>query len=248
MSAGQSPDSSPNPSLSGMQRQKTVSGAECPSSQLPQPFYSNPVHANQTDDIVCTICNVPCSSAYNYKQHIDGRKHKAKLEELKFDGKLANKQRWCQVCKVWCMDDILFKMHLNGKKHKGELQKARCRSKDSGEIAKQQKWCSVCQVWCMDNTSFKMHLNGKKHKGELQKARYGSKGSGEIAKEEKWCELCDLWCPNEEAFKLHLDGKIHALRLHDNQKKRRVENLGSCSGKPDQKEWKSKMLSWSFNQ
>ncbi|XP_031255992.1 zinc finger RNA-binding protein-like isoform X2 [Pistacia vera] len=162
--------SSSSPWLSGMKRDAAPSGSESLQPQQPQSSNSKPMHTNQSDVIFCTICNVPCHGTRNYKQHLDGQKHKAKLQNMKLHrndvgqcSKEANQQRWGKVCNTGCTSAELFKQHLCGKKHKVELGKLECARKDSGDLPKQPKYCKLCDLWCPNEDAYKMHLEGKRH-------------------------------------------------------------------------------------
>ncbi|KAH9777981.1 hypothetical protein KPL71_007201 [Citrus sinensis] len=224
---GPSPPSSSSPRLSGMKRPTPTStaDAECSSPELPESLDSHPEHAIQADSNFCSICHVPCSSAFNYNQHLKGRKHKAKLQELKLDGNSFGEDGKVANGKGWCMDGNSFKMHL-GQKHLEERNKTELTAKSLVKVGEKQTWCRLCNIGFSSEELFRLHLNAKKHKA-LQRAKCTLKGGGE----QKWCKLCDVWCPNGDAFKMHLDGKNHILRLYEIEKNRRAENLGSYSGK-----------------
>ncbi|KAL0903498.1 hypothetical protein M5K25_027884 [Dendrobium thyrsiflorum] len=98
----------------------------------------------------CALCKVTSSSEEALKEHLQGRKHKAKealLVSTKKTGLLQSKQNvspplegapagppvkkkqqklWCGLCKVKCNSSIMLEYHLAGRKHRNfmELRKA----------------------------------------------------------------------------------------------------------------------------
>lgn len=162
--------SSSSPGLSGMKRNAAPSGGQSLLPPQPQTLNDNPMHTNQTDVIFCAICNVPCFGSHNYKQHLDGQKHKAKQQNIISSrknvgrgSKEANQQRWCKVCNIGCTSSELFKQHLCGKKHKVELRKLTSVQKGSEAILMQPKYCKLCDLWCPNEDGYMMHLEGKRH-------------------------------------------------------------------------------------
>ncbi|XVF09005.1 hypothetical protein REPUB_Repub07fG0053200 [Reevesia pubescens] len=131
---------SPRPSQNPSSRPNICSGSRISernqlsssSRSLPQqllPFKGGNLN-HQSFNFFCEVCQVPCSGSLNYKLHINGKKHKVKLQELKFDREnsddtcaMANQKSWCKLCKIWCMDDNMLKQHLAGKKHKKMQEK-----------------------------------------------------------------------------------------------------------------------------
>lgn len=198
-----------------MKQPTPTSTAECSSPQLPQSLDSHPKHAIQADSIFCPICHVPCTSAFNYNQHLKGRKHKAKLQELKLDGNSVGQDGEVANRKRWCMDGNSFKMHL-AQKDLEERNKMELTAKSLVKVGEKQTWCHLCSIGCSSEELFRLHLIARKHKA-LQRVKCAGKGGGE----QKWCKLCDVWCPNGDAFRMHLDGKNHILRLHEIEKKKK---------------------------
>jgi hypothetical protein len=74
---------------------------------------------------------VLCSGAFNLRQHVEGRKHKGKIEELehirKCEGEKANQ-------------------HLQGARHREKLQELEY-GKDGGEVLNRPKWCELCKLF-----------------------------------------------------------------------------------------------------
>ncbi|MCL7038064.1 hypothetical protein MKW94_014032 [Papaver nudicaule] len=104
----------------GMKRKAHIEDFTCSSPKLEQECY------------LCKECQVPCSGAANFKQHCDGKKHKKKVEELRYLKSCKDKKElgpvlcdkkelvpvwWCNICSVTCTDKSAYQQHLDGKKH-----------------------------------------------------------------------------------------------------------------------------------
>ncbi|KAI3844817.1 hypothetical protein MKX03_004538 [Papaver bracteatum] len=114
--------------LAGMKR-KTPEKIICSSPQPEQQSY-----VTQTVNIWCEVCQVPCTSVFNFKQHCEGRKHKSKVEveELMQKNKLEVEElKHLTICED---------------------------KKDSGPV-----WCDICSVPCSDGSAYRQHCDGKKH-------------------------------------------------------------------------------------
>ncbi|XVF09004.1 hypothetical protein REPUB_Repub07fG0053100 [Reevesia pubescens] len=104
------------------------------------------VAKNQKDIFFCKVCQVSCSSAISYKQHIRGHKHKAILRILPFKGNddagitAVNSRKRCGLCNVWCMNESSFNQHLEGQKHKGKLQKLELAGNNTRNMVKKQRF------------------------------------------------------------------------------------------------------------
>lgn len=113
----------------------------------------------------CKDCEVYCSGALCYEQHLRGNKHKVKLQcwgDSSVNGK--NKRVRCDLCKIYCQDETLLEMHLKGQKHQAKQMEHGEKTKDENG---QQFWCELCQVPCMNEETFTLHLKGKKHRRQL---------------------------------------------------------------------------------
>ncbi|KAJ7978470.1 Zinc finger RNA-binding protein [Quillaja saponaria] len=162
------PSPSLSPHLSEIKQKEPTSSHDHQPSQQPQKINGNLIYKSQADNLCCKVCQVYCSGPFNFKQHLRGHKHKAKLQELEFrkknGGEVAVTQRkWCELCKVSCMNESLLEMHLQGQKHKAKVQELEVSKRSGGCNPKQRKWCDLCKIWCIDNFSFEQHLDGKKH-------------------------------------------------------------------------------------
>ncbi|GMJ05783.1 hypothetical protein HRI_004247500 [Hibiscus trionum] len=163
-------------------RKQVESPSKSPPQQLqPSNYFSlndQPVH------FYCEICQVPCSGSLNYNNHLNGKKHKVKFEELKFGWKdegdddcvTDNPKLWirCEKCKIWCIDENALKQHLAGKKHKKMQKKLETVGGEMGEELE----CALCGIGCSSKELLQLHLKGKKHREELQKREARETGGG----------------------------------------------------------------------
>jgi len=76
---------------------------------------------------------------FNYQQHCQGKKHKAKWEAAFENSEEIEMKRpkvlWCKECRVRCMNELAFAQHLMGKKHALRLFELRVRSAGGPEVA-----------------------------------------------------------------------------------------------------------------
>ncbi|XP_059444531.1 uncharacterized protein LOC132176365 [Corylus avellana] len=167
------PSSSPvlSTSLVGAKRKEPTTCLQYLPPQQPQPFHGTVILGNEADNLFCEVCQVHCSGAFSLKQHVEGRKHKGKIEELehirKYGGEKANQLQWCELCNISCMNETLLEQHLQGARHREKLQELES-GKGGGEILNQPKWCKLCKLWCPCEYNFKQHLEGHKHGLRLQ--------------------------------------------------------------------------------
>ncbi|KAL3812523.1 hypothetical protein ACJIZ3_013791 [Penstemon smallii] len=133
--------------------------------------------ASVVDDFFCQACQISCSGALTFKQHLIGRRHKAKLKwmrEQRNNGGGSKENTICVVCKICCPDNVALEMHLKGQRHKAKLQEMEIGEETgTGVNAKKILRCEVCLVYCMNEDNFKMHLMGKPHASRLMLKRGG---------------------------------------------------------------------------
>ncbi|OMP04774.1 Zinc finger, U1-type [Corchorus olitorius] len=198
-------------------KQQLGSSSNIPPPQQLQAFKN----LNHPSNYFCKDCQVPCSGYLNYKQHINGKMHKAKLQALKLDRKdgggasnstVANEKPYCKLCNVWCSDLNLLRQHLLGQKHKKMQAKL-------GEIAVEQNRCQLCGIECNSKELLQAHYDGKKHQAELRKLEYAQKGSEEAQNRPKRCKVCDVQCADKDSLQRHLMERKHFLHDVDVKKK-----------------------------
>ncbi|KAJ9163569.1 hypothetical protein P3X46_023220 [Hevea brasiliensis] len=150
-SSGPSPSPNPMPNsastarLSGIKRKALTNSLELLTAPQPQEL------ENRMDRFFCKVCQVPCSGYISFQQHIEGKKHKLKMRELKFCKKekpyeVGNQRLWCGFCKIWCTNEYELKAHLEGQKHKNVLSKVESGWKNGGEITIAPNRCKLCNI------------------------------------------------------------------------------------------------------
>jgi Zinc-finger of C2H2 type len=60
----------------------------------------------------CRICEIECSSAVVYREHLSGRRHKSRLAR-----KIAGAQH-CDICEITIETKAQFDTHLGGRRHR----------------------------------------------------------------------------------------------------------------------------------
>ncbi|XP_059644701.1 uncharacterized protein LOC132286386 [Cornus florida] len=169
----------PRPSLSSIKRKASTGNLQPPPPQQPRPSHNNYIKTDQKGIFICKVCEVPCSGASNFKQHLKGQKHKARLQQLQLsreEGKEKKDQRpWCQLCQIGCPDEDALQMHLKGQKHQAKLRELELGKKNGVN----QPWCELCQIWCMNEDAFEQHLKGKNHVARLYATGTNKRATGE---------------------------------------------------------------------
>ncbi|CAH1105149.1 unnamed protein product [Psylliodes chrysocephalus] len=64
----------------------------------------------------CDICKVTVTSAKIFQRHLDGRKHKLRVER-------EGKEFKCDLCDISTNSEIQLEIHLRSLRHKAKLQK-----------------------------------------------------------------------------------------------------------------------------
>ncbi|XP_050221108.1 uncharacterized protein LOC126671383 [Mercurialis annua] len=211
----------PIPSPMSISGSSQLSGIKRQAVEICLPASETHEPAHGVDYTFCKDCQISISGYSNYIQHIDGRKHKLKLEELKFSrgshdtiSDLSNQRFSCDLCKIWCTNRNLLEAHLEGQKHKSALVKADLAKNIGVQIVIQQPRCELCNITCSDEQLLMMHFQGKKHKAKLQNLESGRKQGTETVNQHYRCELCNIWCIDRDSLNMHLQGKRHIVQLH----------------------------------
>lgn len=110
---------------------------------------------NQIGSFWCNICKTNCGNAFNLKCHFQGKKHKAKLDEV--FGCTASEP--------------------NGNEVKRRKNTRRCGSNNSTPSNLiTYFWCNLCKVDCGNAFNLECHCQGKKHRVKCDQV-YGSKNT-----------------------------------------------------------------------
>ncbi|XP_073105541.1 uncharacterized protein [Elaeis guineensis] len=103
---------------------------------------------NQVGSFWCSICKVNCHNAFNLKCHFQGKKHRAKWDEI-FGFKTSVPNR----------NEVKGRKNM---RHDGNNN-----SSPSNQVA--SFWCNLCKVNCGNSFNLECHFQGKKHKGKWNK-------------------------------------------------------------------------------
>ncbi|XP_057464427.1 uncharacterized protein LOC130754272 [Actinidia eriantha] len=129
-----------------------------------------PVSEKVQREWTCALCQVKTTSEKNLDYHLQGKKHKAKCEELKAS-KQANKNKGCSAPKA---NDHETKKSAssdgpnqsNTKKQEGKVQPNQ--TAEPCKLVVPKFWCNVCDVKCPSEIDLASHINGKKHLSSIQ--------------------------------------------------------------------------------
>ena len=210
------------PQSSGVKRKAPTSSFNYQQHQMLQPRYDSHTPETQIDGLFCKVCQVPCSDPNCLKQHLQGKKHRDRLQNLTPSTNIGEEgakpetrtdDLFCKICQVPCSGLKSLKQHLRGQKHRDRLQNLTPSTYTAEEGAKQRLWCELCKIWCMNKISLEDHLKGQKHKSKAQMLELHGADGGEIANQmNKYCNWCKIWCTN--AFYQHLKSKEHIFNLN----------------------------------
>ncbi|PON68913.1 Zinc finger, U1-type [Parasponia andersonii] len=72
------------------------------------------------------VCRIPCMNEQLLRLHLEGKKHKAKLQDLELSRRRSEQGEipadWsklhCELCQVWCIDECSLKQHVEGRRRK----------------------------------------------------------------------------------------------------------------------------------
>ncbi|XP_024028171.1 zinc finger protein 346 [Morus notabilis] len=164
---------------------------------IPIPFHGNPgVEGTSADHrLHCKLCNVVCSSGFNHVQHVNGQKHRAKLQELREHPSSSTILSGTKRKEPGSISQTLPLIPIPFHGNPGV----------EGTSADHRLHCELCNVMCSSGFNFEQHMNGQKHQAKLQELANGRR--------RWWCEVCKIPCMNEDLLKMHLEGRKHKARL-----------------------------------
>ncbi|KAM3402301.1 hypothetical protein ACQJBY_006299 [Aegilops geniculata] len=114
---------------------------------------ANPAAGN-TPSIVCRVCGVPCMTAFNLRQHEEGRKHRNKVANAAGEVNVR-----CEMCDVVLSGKLNVQEHYAGKHHLHRVF-ASGASGTAGEIIVR---CEMCDVLISGELNVQEHYAGKHH-------------------------------------------------------------------------------------
>ena len=198
--------------------QKEVEGADCDVCKIfvkkihVQYHYEGVRHAKNVKRATgppqekkdCTICNITLIGEAEYNTHLEGKKHKKKVES---QNKSENQSKFqCELCNVEMVGEEQYNAHLEGKKHKKKVE-------SPNKSENQSKFqCELCNVEIMGEEQYNKHLEGKKHKKKLETP---NKSENQTKFQ---CELCNVEILGEDQYNKHLEGKKHKKMLESPNK------------------------------
>uniref|UniRef100_A0A3P9N4K3 Cip1-interacting zinc finger protein-like n=1 Tax=Poecilia reticulata TaxID=8081 RepID=A0A3P9N4K3_POERE len=112
----------------------------------------------------CHVCNLTCRSPQVFQDHMSGREHLRKLQDITQSvqlnagplldrGRRPQAQRWCDTCQVHFSGDIIA--HRRTEQHKVCKQRGR-------------PFCPVCQRHFRTPRKFVEHIKSVEHKEQVQ--------------------------------------------------------------------------------
>ena len=193
--------------------QKEVEGADCDVCKIfvkkihVQYHYEGVRHAKNVKRATgpppekkdCSICNISLIGEAQYNAHLEGKKHKKKMESPNKSESQSKFQ--CDLCNVEIMGEEQYNKHLEGKKHKKKLETP---NKSENQTKFQ---CELCNVEILGEDQYNKHLEGKKHKKMLESPNKSQNQS------KFQCELCNVEIIGEDQYNMHLAGKKHQKNL-----------------------------------
>jgi len=97
------------------------------------------------DSLFCSLCNVRCNAASQFKQHMNSKKHlklvatKGKAsKDISSDSK--EEPLYCTLCKIYCSDLKLLRMHFTGLKHREKVRKLEPEEREKFEQHRLATW------------------------------------------------------------------------------------------------------------
>jgi len=120
----------------------------------------------------CSICNVNCNSESQWKQHIDGQHHKARLAVMESlqRTRMVYPPKWEE--NGFSKRFKLYSM-ISGKVERKQSREARTLKMKGTKIEKRRSYgkrqqvlllrCELCNITCNGNLQYVGHINGKRH-------------------------------------------------------------------------------------
>ena len=199
--------------------QKEVEGADCDVCKIfvkkihVQYHYEGVRHAKNVKRATgpppekkdCSICNITLIGEAQYNAHLEGKKHKKKMES---PNKSENQSKFqCELCNVEIMGEEQYNKHLEGKKHKKKLE-------TPNKSENQTKFlCELCNVEILGEDQYNKHLEGKKHKKKVENPNQSFENN---VQSKFQCEFCNVTICGEAQYNSHLVGKKHQKKVIGN--------------------------------
>eukprot|EP00268_Persea_americana_P044235 TRINITY_DN4467_c0_g1_i1.p1 TRINITY_DN4467_c0_g1~~TRINITY_DN4467_c0_g1_i1.p1 ORF type:complete len:598 (+),score=170.58 TRINITY_DN4467_c0_g1_i1:194-1987(+) len=155
-----------SPNFAGSKRKAAVEAAEFTSPKKVKKEWS------------CALCQVSTTSEQGLNEHIQGKKHKAKEEELMASkpGGNNNKAAYSPTPKR-ANKSKLAKQGVTAsgqqKSQVGQPEEQQVPKKENDIVCKQPLHCEHCKVKCNSESMLASHLSGKKHLARMEELERG---------------------------------------------------------------------------
>lgn len=167
-----------SPNFAAPKRKASVEAAEFTSSKKVKKEWS------------CALCQVSTTSEHGLNEHLQGRKHKAKEEELIASKPGGNNKDAFSLIPKKANKSKLEKQGVttNGqnKSQVGQPEQQKVPKKENDIVSKQPLLCEHCNVKCNSESMLASHMSGKKHLARMQELERGkapvTKGNEESQK------------------------------------------------------------------
>ncbi|OCH91262.1 P-loop containing nucleoside triphosphate hydrolase protein [Obba rivulosa] len=119
------------------------------------------------DIVLCKVCSVVCNSAEVYQAHLQGRKHRVRLNG-------ASIQYHCPICKLNVVGVTDWEIHQQGKRHRrAAVLRGVSPNVDPEEAVPPPgaMWCSICNM-NIPEKFWSTHPSSLRHKAKLKYAQY----------------------------------------------------------------------------
>ncbi|KAJ4847911.1 hypothetical protein Tsubulata_011744 [Turnera subulata] len=188
-------------------------------------LYELPSPQKVQKEWACALCQVRIQSETVLQSHLQGKRHKAALQQLK-DKKQASKSKvsvapegkknnasesvqkvWkCRMCQVTAKSEIDFQSHLRGKRHQDACNEQL--------IVKNQIVRSKVSVSVPGKESSIPEGEAEKDRRNERSTQKNLKSQGaEIRKPVLWCTICSISCSGEGNMESHLKGSKHLAQI-----------------------------------
>uniref|UniRef100_A0A1B6MJ59 C2H2-type domain-containing protein n=1 Tax=Graphocephala atropunctata TaxID=36148 RepID=A0A1B6MJ59_9HEMI len=145
------------------------------------------VNMEMVQGFECELCNVKAVSQDQLQAHLEGKKHKERLEKKNASSERAVARRArpfkCDLCKVALETYHLYGLHLKGKRHAKTLAK-----QEQSHLS--FDYCGVCNLNFTSFDQYQSHIQGRKHEKKCSEVTYQSTRSASDEKPSIVCKYC----------------------------------------------------------
>eukprot|EP01113_Clastostelium_recurvatum_P025157 TRINITY_DN3023_c0_g1_i3.p1 TRINITY_DN3023_c0_g1~~TRINITY_DN3023_c0_g1_i3.p1 ORF type:complete len:690 (-),score=76.75 TRINITY_DN3023_c0_g1_i3:124-1932(-) len=146
LSPSPAPAPTPAPTIKAEPVSPLPSAPPTPSStythNTAQQINTTPSKLVHKDDIYCELCDVVCSGAEPYAQHISGRKHRSLVASTEGP---PSQGLFCDLCKVHSSSESAMQQHIAGKSHNKKLDAQKAQTNHDNNNTSHSKVSSSSQ-------------------------------------------------------------------------------------------------------